>query len=234
MTKALKSKLFLGVLCLILAAAIAFLILPGLYASKADTAQAVKLSQDVPVGTVITADMLSTVEVGSFGLPTSVIQKEEDAIGKVAADKLYTGEYLTASRLSTADEYKQLIKEQTKGLTRGLCLVTIEFPSASSGIAGVLRSGHIVDVYECVENEDRSYSVAKVLESMQVYDVLNDKLESLSELDRKKADALIEDDTDYDFEPAFVTFRCSEAQAQTMIRLERMGALHLTLQRTEG
>ncbi|MBR2895053.1 MAG: hypothetical protein IKC03_05270, partial [Oscillospiraceae bacterium] len=116
----------------------------------------------------------------------------------------------------------------------GYCLVTLKFPTASSGVASVLRSGHIVDVHECVENEDKSISVQKALESMYVYDVLNADLQSLTQLDSAYEEALVKEDTDYDFEPAFVVFRCTQEQAQTLIRLERMEALHLTLQRTGG
>ena len=91
-----------------------------------------------------------------------------------------------------------------------------------------------MDVHECIENEDKSFTIQKALSSMYVYDVLNADLQSLSELDKKLEEALAEDDTDYDFEPAFVVFRCTEQQAQTLIRLERMEAIHLTLQRTGG
>lgn len=234
MAKVFKSKIFLGVICLILAAVIAFLVLPRFYSSKAETIHAVKLNEDIPVGTVITDEMLSTVEVGSFGLPNSVVLKEDDAIGKVASENMYVGEYLTSTRLITEEEYQKLVAEETKGLENGYCLVTLEFPSTSAGVASILRGGHIVDVHECVENEDKSLTVSKVLSSMYVYDVLNEKLESLTDLDVKLEEAVVEDDTDYDFVPAFVVFRCTEAQAQTLIRLERMEALHLTLQRTGG
>ena len=234
MGKVFKSKIFLGAICIILAAVLAFVVLPSFYSSKSETTNAVKLNQDIPVGTVISGEMLSSVEVGSFGLPSSVILSKDEAIGKVASENMYVGEYLTNSRLITEEEYQQLVAEQTKGLTNGYCLVTVQFPGASAGVASVLRAGHIVDVHECVENEDYSYSVQKVLSSMYVYDVLNAELESLGELDIKLEEALVEDDTDYDFEPAFVVFRCTEQQAQTLIRLERMEALHLTLQRTGG
>ena len=127
-----------------------------------------------------------------------------------------------------------MLDEQSKGLENGLCLVTLKFPTASAGIASVLRSGHIVDVHECVENEDKSITVQKALESMYVYDVLNADLQSLRDLDTAYEEALVKEDTDYDFEPAFVVFRCTPEQAQTLIRLERMEALHLTLQRTGG
>ena len=60
------------------------------------------------------------------------------------------------------------------------------------------------------------------------------RTQELAELDIKLEEAVVEDDTDYDFQPAFVVFRCTEEQAQTLIRLERMESLHLTLQRTGG
>ncbi len=234
MGKVFKSKIFLGVVCIVLAALIAFLLLPKFYASKTETTNAVKLNEDVAVGTVLTSEMLSAVEVGSYGLPGNVILNKDDAIGKVASENMYAGEFLTNTRIITEEEYRQLVTDQTKGLTNGYCLVTVKFSGASAGVASVLRAGHIVDVHECIENEDYTYSVQKVLSSMYVYDVLNAELESLGELDTKLEEALVEDDTDYDFEPAFVVFRCTEQQAQTLIRLERMEALHLTLQRTGG
>ncbi len=105
MAKVFKSKIFLGTICLILAAVLAFVALPSFYSSKSETTNAVKLNQDIPVGTVISGEMLSTVEVGSFGLPGSVVLNKDDAIGKVASENMYVGEYLTNSRLITEEEY---------------------------------------------------------------------------------------------------------------------------------
>lgn len=234
MMKAFKSKLFLGIICIVMAAVLSFAILPSFYSSKSETINAVKLNQDIAAGTVITGELLSTVEVGSYGLPNSVVFNKDDALGMVAFESMYTGEYLTKTRIVTEEEYEKYLAEQTKGLENGYCLVTLEFPSASAGVASVLRAGHIVDVHESIENEDKSISVQKVLSSMYVYDVLNAKLQSLSKLDKKLAEAVVEEDTDYDFQPAFVVFRCTEDEAQTLIRLEQMEALHLTLQRAGG
>ena len=124
MAKVFKSKIILGTICLILAAVLAFVALPSFYSSKSETTNAVKLNQDIHVGTVISGEMLSTVEVGSFGLPGSVVLNKDDAIGKVASENMYVGEYLTNSRLITEEEYQKLVAEQTKGLDKGYCLVT--------------------------------------------------------------------------------------------------------------
>lgn len=234
MTKLFRSKAFLGCICLVLAAAIAFLLLPRFYASQSATVNVVRVSRDVPAGTVITSDMLTTAEVGAYGLPEMVVTSADEAVGKVATETLYAGEMIWQERLMSEEDYLASEEAHTKGLSAGMCLVTLELPSASSGIAGVLRAGYIVDVYECSMSGDSSYSITKCLSSMYVYDVLNSNLESLNELDAKHDAAPAENNTDYDFKPAYVVFRCTEAQAQTLICLERAKSLYLTLQNTEG
>lgn len=234
MTKLFKSKAFLGGVCLVLAAAIAFLLLPRFYASQSATVTVVRLAQEVPAGTVITSDMLTITEVGAYGLPEKIVTSEDEAVGKVAAETLYTGEMLWQERLLSEEDYLSSEEARTKGLSTGICLVTLELPSTSSGIAGVLRAGYIVDVYECTANEDASYSITKCLSSMYVYDVLNSNLESLNDLDEKQNAATAEDETSYDLKPVYVVFRCTEDQAQTLICLEQAESLYLTLKNTEG
>ncbi|NCB26031.1 MAG: hypothetical protein EOM62_11260 [Bacteroidia bacterium] len=234
MTKLFRSKAFLGGVCLVLAAAIAFLLLPRFYASQSATVNVVRVMQDVPAGTAITSAMLTTAEAGAYGLPEKVVTSEDEAVGKVAAETLYAGEMLWQGRLMSEEDYLASEEARTKGLSTGVCLVTLELPSASSGIAGVLRAGYIVDVYECSVSGDSSYSITKCLSSMFVYDVLNSKMESLNELDTKQDAAQAENETSYDYKPAYVVFRCSEDQAQTLIRLERAKTLYLTLKNTEG
>ena len=128
MSKVFKSKIFLGVICLVLAAVVAFLLLPRFYASKSNTTQAIKVTQDIPIGTVITNEMLVQVEVGAYGLPDNVPRSTENIVGMVASENLYTGEFLTSTRLLSETEYAALVAEQTKGLENGYCLVTVEFP----------------------------------------------------------------------------------------------------------
>jgi pilus assembly protein CpaB len=234
MTKLFRSKAFLGGVCLVLAAAIAFLLLPRFYASQSATVNVVRVTQDVPAGTTITSAMLTTAEAGAYGLPEKVVTSEAEVVGKVAAETLYAGEMLWQGRLMSEEDYLASEEARTKGLTNGMCLVTLELPSASSGIAGVLRAGYIVDIYECTESEDASYSIAKCLSSMYVYDVLNSNLESLNDLEAKKDGASADDTTNYDLKPVYVVFRCTEDQAQTLIRLERAESLYLTLKNTEG
>ena len=170
---------------------------------------------------------------GAYNFPETVVREIKNVSGMVAKDNLYAGEFISSERLVTKEEYNAIMEEQTKGLTAGLCLVTIQFPTASSGGASILRAGDIVDVYETSEDTEGALYVDKVLESMYIYDVLNSNLESLHELDDKKAELLIEEDADFNFEPAYVVFRCSEDEAEAMIRMEKAKSFHLALSSKE-
>ena len=232
--KFLKSKVFLGVICVLLAAVIAFAVLPRFYQAQSRTETVVRVTRDVSAGTVLTSAMLSEVEAGAYGLSEKVIRVKSAAVGKVASEPLHAGEFLWSERVMTREDYKKETESESRGLTAGKCLVTVEFPDASAAIAGILRAGDVVDVYACTQDEDRNYSVERSLTGMHVYDVMNSDLESLSVLDKRIEEAEEGDETAYDLCPAFVVFRCTEDEASTLILLEKDSALHLTYKKTEG
>ena len=233
MTKLIQNKLFIGILCIVLAAAVAFLILPRFYQSQAATENVVRVTQDIPAGTVITGAMVTTSEVGSYGLASDVLRTEEGVVGMVASENMYAGEYLTDKRLMTEEAYQEAQLNSSKGLSGGMCLITIEVPSSSAGVAGVLRTGDTADVYEFLTRESEEGGKESVTElaisGIYVFDVLNRNMQSLSDLDEQKAALPEGDNTTFDFAPAYVVFRCTQQEIMTLIRLERTDALHLAL-----
>jgi len=219
---------------LLLAAGIAFFVIPRFYNNQKATVTVVKATQEIVAGTTITESMVTVSEVGAYGLSEHILKDVNDVIGKVLLEPIHAGETFWADCLTTEDDYKAVADVNTKGLTDGYCLVTIKCPTASVGVAGVLRPGNIVDVFECVEDmETDTYTMVKALDDMYVYDVLNSSLVSLAEIDEKKANAAEDSSETYNYEPTYVVIRCTEAQAQTLIRLEKAESLHMTLQRTE-
>ena len=233
-----KSKLAVGILCVVLAAVIAFVGIPALNHTKTATRIAVRVRVDVPQGTKLTAEMLTAAEVGAYGLPEGIVTDQEAAIGLRAKENLYAGELLWQARLATEAEYQAELAGRSLGLSGGKRLVTISLPTPSSGVAGVLRAGNTVDVYEYVAEEDEEgtevCSAKLIQSSMTVYDVLNRSMESLTSLD-EQLEALAEGETaNPDFVPCYVVFRCTEAEAQELIRLENTKAMHLVLRKTGG
>ena len=258
--KLFKSKAFIGVLCLVLAALVSFLLIPRFFAQQKATALIPRANREIEAGTTITADMLSQTETGSYGLSDHILRDAESIVGMVAGETIHNGEFFWKTALLSADDYALIDEAQNKGLEKGLCLVTIKCPSASAGVAGVLRSGSRVDVFSCMEKpeemeeaedtdaadaempveaekkpgEEAGYVTTKVFDNLYVYDVLNSNFESLDKLDEAVQNAVEGENTNYNFDPTYVVIRCTEEQAGTLICLERSQSLHLTLQRMEG
>ena len=228
MIKLFKSKIFIGTICLLLAAVLAFGLLPRLYKSQSSTVQVVTMKQTVEYGTKITDDMLSVTEVGSYGLPKGVVTDKADVIGLLANSTLYAGEYLWSDRFITANEYEKANTASLK-LAEGSYLLTLSLPAASAGVAGILRGGATVDVYSSTEDDAGNFKTYKALEAIKVYKVLNSKLQSLDELDAKMKSNSDAGSSNYDLAPAFVIVTANEQQAETLIGLEATKSLHLAL-----
>ena len=232
MFRLIRNKIFIGAMCLLLAGILAFVFLPRLYGAQSGTTEIVKLRQTVESGTVITDDMLTVSEVGSYGLPDNVIRGKSEITGFVAGETIYAGEYLWRDCFLTPEAYEDTENRTGYGLSDGTYLLTIGLPSESSGIAGILRAGNTVDVYG-YSDDSGSTVVSKALTGMTVYEVLNDKLVSLDDLDAELEANSDADPSDYDFAPAYVVFVVNEQQAKVLIGLEKDESLHLTLRGDE-
>lgn len=232
MLKLFRNKIFIGAMCLLLAGILAFVFLPGLYSAQSSTTEIVKLRQTVEYGTVITEDMLTISEVGSYGLPDNIVTDYSELIGLVAGETVYAGEYLWREHFMTKEAYENTASKSGYNLSDGTYLLTIGLPSESSGLAGILRAGDTVDVYGYTD-ESGSVVVNEALTAVTVYKVLNSKLVSLDDLDSELKDKPDADSSDYDFAPAYVVFIVNEQQAKVLIGLEKDKSLHLTLRETE-
>ncbi|HWQ43624.1 MAG TPA: SAF domain-containing protein [Desulfosporosinus sp.] len=138
----LKNRIFLSVLCVTLAGAISFLLLPKFYTDKSATVMVLRAAEDIPAGTKIQSKYLAMVEVGKFGLPDAVIKDQALAEGKIAQTDIVKGDYLFPQKIGdfVADEKLDRIAKDDK------CLVTISVPSIAAGLSSHLKSGDIVTV----------------------------------------------------------------------------------------
>lgn len=229
MLKLFRNKIIIGAMCLLLAGILAFVFLPRLYNAQSSTIEIIKLRQTVEYGTVITDDMLTVAAVGSYGLPDNVVKDKSEIVGLVAGSTVYAGEYLWRDCFITQEAYEEAENKTGYSLSEGTYLLTISLPSESSGLAGILRAGDIVDVYGYAEDENGTVTVNEALTAVNVYKVLNSKLVSLDDLDSELETTPDADPSDYDFAPAYVVFVVDDQQARTLIGLEKAEALHLML-----
>lgn len=91
--KLLKNRIFLSVLCLVLAAVVSFLLLPRFYENKSVTVMVLRAAEDIPAGTELAERHLVSVEVGGYGLPEGILNDKTLIIGKVAQTNMAKGDY---------------------------------------------------------------------------------------------------------------------------------------------
>ena len=218
--KFLKNRTVLGVVCIALALIICFAITPLFNASKSSTMKIIRIKNDVKIGQEISSKDIEVVEVGAYNMPSEVLQKSEDVVGKYAAAELIKGEYVLAAKISDtpASENAYLY-----GLTGEKRAISITIPSFAGGLSGKLISGDIVSVIAVDYKEKGETLVPEELQYVEVIAVTDSKGND-DETITVKPDG--EEETEL---PETVTLLVTPEQANILAELEAEGEIHVAL-----
>lgn len=218
--KFLKNRTVLGVICIALSLIICFAITPLFNASKSSTMKIVRIKNDLKIGQKITSKDIEVVEVGAYNMPSEVVQKSEDVVGKYATAEMIKGEYVLAAQISDtpASENAYLY-----GLTGEKRAISITIPSFAGGLSGKLISGDIVSVIAVDYKEKGETVVPEELQYVEVIAV-TDKKGNDDETVTVKPDG--EEETEL---PETVTLLVTPEQANILAELEAEGEIHVAL-----
>ncbi|MCI8521409.1 MAG: Flp pilus assembly protein CpaB [Clostridia bacterium] len=215
MKKLFENKLVVGGVCIVIAAILAFLVLPGMYKQKEKTIYICRLQSDITAGTKIEAEMLKTVEVGSYGLPESVVKNPDDLVGKYAKVSLTADDYLYSSKFAdyVSDE------RFDKAVAEGKRLIAVSVPSNAASVANQLKAGDRVTV---AYYTDDNVIIDDALKGIEIYSVENEDAQNLENVkgSEDKEDTIA----------ANVTLIATEEQAAKLISAEYSGKLHIMLE----
>jgi pilus assembly protein CpaB len=228
--KLLKNRIFLSVLCLMLAAGVSFLLLPRFYENKSATVMVLRAAVDIPAGTEIAEHHLVSVEVGGYGLPEGVLNDKTLIVGKVVQTAIAKGDYFFPQKLGSfvADELLDRIVKNNQRL------VTISVPSIAAGLSSHLQVGDIVTIavfmQKASSGQDSSPQVILYpeLHSLEVYSVENARTQDTAEVRKQLSNG---QSTTGDPVPKAITLIATEAQAQKLIEAEYTGKLHLIFEK---
>ena len=156
MKKLLENKLVVGGVCIVIAAILAFLVLPGMYKQKEKTIYICRLQADITAGTKIEAQMLKQVEVGSYGLPESVVKNPDELVGKYA-------DFVSDERFD-------------KAVSEGKRLIAVSVPSNAASVANQLKAGDKVTV---AYYADDTVIIDDTLKGIEIYSVENEDAQNL-------------------------------------------------------
>ena len=163
-----KNRTVIGVICILLALVICFGITPLFNRGISQKAEIVRVTKDIHAGELITQDMVTTAEVGSYNLPSGILREKDNVVGKYAKADLAVGDYILAAKLSDAPAAENAYLYNLDG-TKQAISVTIK--SFATGLSGKLQSGDIVSVIVADYPEDGETSIPAELQYVEIISV---------------------------------------------------------------
>ena len=208
--KIFQNKIFIGVGCVMLAAVMAFILLPSVNRSKNGTVKILKLKENISAGTQIDEKMLEEKEVGKYGLPESIVNDKDKVVGKFAACSILSDDLILSSKLSDFAASKKL----DGVMNAGKMLVTVSLDSVAAAVGNHLQSGDIVSVIGYADNTVTAY---EELKNLEVFSVENDDAQNLDD---------VENDENAEKIASNITLVVNQAQAEKLVQTEYSGKVH--------
>ncbi len=218
--KFLKNRTVLGVVCIALALVICFAITPLFNAAKSHTMKIIRIKSDVKIGQQLTSKDVESVEVGAYNMPSDVLQKTDDVVGKYAAMDMIKGEYVLPTKISDTPASENAYLYNLTGEKRA---ISITIPSFAGGLSGKLISGDIVSVIAIDYKEQGKTLVPEELQYVEVIAVTDSK-------GNDDETVTVRPDGEEESElPETVTLLVTPMQANILAELEAEGEIHISL-----
>ena len=208
--KIFQNKIVVGVICIVIAAILAFVFLPSISKSKSNTETIFVVKNAVAEGTKIEESMLVEKEVGSYGLPQSIIKDKDKIVGKYASCNITPDDFILSSKLSDYAANQKL----DKVMSQGNMLVTVSLDSVASAVGNHLKSGDIISI---VGYANDAVVVYEELKALEVYSIENENAEKLED---------VENNEEAEHLASTVTLIVNQVQAEKLIQAEYSGKVH--------
>ncbi len=139
----MKNRTVIGVICMVLAVAVTFLIAPLVNRLSTDTSEVIRLASDVKQGVQITADHLEVARVKTDSIPVGTLNDPKEVIGKYATSALYAGDYLTSAKLTGE---ANTASDVFASLDGSKVAVSVTIDTFAAGLSGKLENGDIISM----------------------------------------------------------------------------------------
>lgn len=219
MKNLLKNRIVVGLLCIITALVICFGLTPMFNDALKSKVELVRVTSEIKTGDEITAGMITTVETGGYNLPSDVVYKKEDVIGKYANTDLYKGDYILKTKLSDTPMLKN---EYLSGLDGTNRAISVTIKSFAAGLSGKLERGDIVSLIASDVGEMRETLIPKELQYVEII-ATTDSSGNDREVQQEPKDG---EDTEL---ASTITVLATPEQATLLAELEQTGKLHAAL-----
>lgn len=180
---------------------------------------AVVLTDDIPKGTLIDSQMITTIDVPKAALLPIQVGQRDKVVGKYACSDMVKGEIISYPKVSEAIPFDD---SYLYDLPDGKKAISITMPYLSSSLSSKVMAGDIVSVYARVKDEKTTKAVlVSELTYVKVLAITNQDAYDLTTTPEKE---------EYENQVAFtVVLLVDDRQAEKLVALEGENAIHLAL-----
>ena len=212
----MKNRTAIGIVCIILAVAVTFVVSPLVNNISDKKTEVVRFTADVSHGTEIKDTDIELVEISNSALPEKVIKDKNAVVGKYATTDIFKGDFATESKVTDNANTASDIMASLKG---DKVAMSITINSFAGGLSGKLENGDIVSIY--VTNKDDETENPAALKYVKV--ITTTTSGGIDEND-------VVENEDGSFElPTTITVLVSVEQAKILANYEESATMHVAL-----
>ena len=218
MKKLLKNRIVLGLICIAVSLLICFGITPMFNDALKSKVTLVRVTNEIRTGEQITDKMVTSVEAVGYNLPSNVIYKIEEVVGKYANADLYKGDYILKSKLSDTPMLRNAYLNKLNGENRA---ISVSIKSFASGLSGKLEAGDIVSLIAADVGSQRETLVYPELQYVEIIATTGSSGSDQNVQERGNGE---EEEL-----ASTITVLASPEQSRLLAELEQTGKLHAAL-----
>ena len=212
----MKNRTLIGLLCIILAVLVTFVVSPVVNKMSEGKTDAVRFTKDISQGSQISDKDIEIAKLTRSSLPQGFFAKKADVVGKFANADLFQGDVATAKKLTTdANNTVNVLN----ALTGSKVAMSITIKSFANGLSAKLMGGDIISIY--VTDKDNKTTVPSTLKYVKV--ITTTTAGGVDEPD------VVENEDGTKALPTTVTVLVSVKQAQQLANFEKNATMHVAL-----
>lgn len=212
----MKNRTAIGIVCIILAVAITFVVSPIINNMSDEKTEVVRFVADVSHGTKIKDTDIEVVKISNLALPEKVIKDKAAVMGKFATSDIFKGDFATESKITENANTANDVKASLKG---DKVAMSITINSFAGGLSGKLENGDIVSIY--VTDKDNHTEVPAALRYVKV-------ITTTTSGGIDENDVVENDDGSFEL-PTTITVLVSVEQAKNLANYEESATMHVAL-----
>ncbi len=213
----MKNRTVIGIICIILALVVTFLVAPLVNKLSDSHTEIVRIKNDIIQGHMISESDVEIVTVGTEGLPSTVITKKETAIGKFASCDIKANTDLLQSMLTDKSDSADDVFRTLDGKKQA---ISITISSFAGGLSGKLENGDIVSLIVFEKDTDEAI-IPGGLTYVKV--ITTTTAEGFD-----KDEVTPNEDGTYEL-PTTLTLLVNPGQAKMLVEYENKGVIHADL-----